>query len=173
MKIIYRPEGILDAEESYIIHGCNAQGRMGSGVAKVLFDRYPNVRSNYLEAYKACKDKGVPFLGTCHYCINNPHVVVNAITQEFYGYDGKLYASYEAILDVFISLNDEAGVLNNKRDEIAGTMLGSLPPMPAVAMPLIGCGLAGGDWKVVRDIIELTATNYQPVVYLNGASAPI
>jgi O-acetyl-ADP-ribose deacetylase (regulator of RNase III) len=165
MKIDYRPDSILDAVEPFIIHGCNAQGAMGSGVAKVLFDRYPTVRRTYLAEYERYRANGWKFLGTIHSCPKDdptdPHTIINAITQEFYGRDGKLYANYEAILDVFEKLNQDCSV--------AG---GELPER-AVAMPLIGCGLAGGDWKIVSEIIETTATNYQPVVYLNGETVPV
>jgi O-acetyl-ADP-ribose deacetylase (regulator of RNase III) len=164
MKIEYRPDGILDATERYIIHGCNAQGAMGSGVAKVLMDRYPNVRELYLGAHARAKKNNEKFLGTLHYCPNTPHHVINAITQEFYGRDGALYVSYEAVLDAFEKLNEEA-VRADRPNEL-------YPAMDAVAMPLIGCGLAGGDWNIVREIIETTAQNYQPVVYLNGAPVP-
>ena len=156
MQIIYKTASILDAAESYIIHGCNAQGKMGSGVAKVLFDRYPNVRTLYLAAYERARVDGKRFLGTIHYCPNEPHNVINAITQDGYGYDGRLYADYEAIAECFLAL-----------DAIAPQ--GS---MQAVAMPLVGCGLAGGSWPLVSEIIERTSTNYQPVVYVPDGKVP-
>lgn len=173
MKILYRQDGILDAEENYIIHGCNAQGAMGSGVAKVLFDRYPTVRTTYLAAHKKSVELGEKFLGTLHFVPNDPHNIINGITQEFYGRDGKLYASYEAIAEVFIELDEQADLINNHPEKMDGTILAGLPPMQAVAMPLLGCGLAGGSWTKVSEIIELTANHYQPIVYLNGEPIPV
>lgn len=166
MQILYKPQSILDADESYIVHGCNAQGRMGSGVARVLFERYPNVRENYLAAYQRSRLLGLPFLGTIELCENTPHIVINAITQEYFGYDGKLYASYEAIEKCMVEINHLAA-------GTADTTYPDLPPFDAVAMPLIGAGLAGGSWATISEIIERVSTHFQPVVYLNGAEVPV
>jgi O-acetyl-ADP-ribose deacetylase (regulator of RNase III) len=38
--------------------------------------------------------------------------------------------------------------------------------MKKVALPKIGSGLAGGDWKVISAIIENESKNYQPIVYV-------
>ena len=35
MNIIYKQGDLLECSEQVIVHGCNAQGVMGSGVAKV------------------------------------------------------------------------------------------------------------------------------------------
>lgn len=123
--------------------------KMGSGVAKVLFERYPNVRSIYLQQHHSHMIAGEPFLGSFHICPNDPHIVINAITQDKYGYDGKVYASYDAITKVFTSINEAAPGLG----------------IDMIAMPRIGAGLAGGDWTVISEIIENTSDNYQPVVY--------
>lgn len=165
MQIQYKQGSILDAPEKYIIHGCNAQGAMGSGVAKVLYERYPEVRRCYMHTHMNKTAANEPFLGTLHYVWGKPHTVINGITQEFYGKDGKLYASYEAIEQVFTQLNADAGVRNADDG-------GEYSNMTAVAMPLIGAGLAGGSWKIISEIIERTATNYQPVVYLVDGVIP-
>ncbi len=156
MQIIYKEGSILDAPEKFIVHGCNAQGKMGSGVAKVLFEQYPTVRSLYLIQHHGHMMMGKPFLGSTHVCPSAPHTIINAITQDKYGYDGKLYVSYDALLKVFLEINDELA-----------PQLG----IEALAMPRIGCGLAGGDWRIVAEIIENTSTNYQPVVYTLSSSS--
>lgn len=138
---------------------------MGSGVAKVLFERYPSIRVNYLAWYAAAQKNKEPFLGEIAYNPNHPHHVINAITQRGYGYDGKLYADYEAIESCFKKLNAEAERRNAAPNALYGVM-------HAVAMPLIGCGLAGGSWPVVSEIIERTSLNYQPVVYALDGIVP-
>lgn len=153
MRIIYKTGSILDAEEQYIVHGCNAQGRMGSGVARVLYERYPNVRKTYLAAHASAKREGVPFLGTVGYCENDPHTVINAITQEFFGYDGALYVSYEAVEQCMVEINRASNDWT-------------------VAMPLIGAGLAGGSWARISEIIERVSTDFQPVVYTLDGNIP-
>lgn len=155
VDIIYKQGSILEAPEPYIVHGCNAQGRMGSGVAKVLMDRYPAVRDCYLEKHEQYRADGVPFLGTVHTVkTGGPHLIFNAITQEFYGYDGGLYVSYEALEQCMNTINEALA---------PGTEATGVPAH--VAMPLIGCGLAGGHWPTVAEIVERASTHFQPVVY--------
>lgn len=154
MDIIYKTGSILEASEPYIIHGCNAQGKMGSGVAKVLMDAYPDVRERYLAHHAAASRANEPFLGTIHIGATEKHTVYNAITQEFYGYDGKLYVSYGAI-----------ELCMNALDKAMATIEAKTGEKPHVAMPLLGCGLAGGNWSVVSGIIERCSRHFQPVVY--------
>ncbi len=161
MDIIFKSPSILEATEPYIMHGCNAQGKMGSGVAKVLSDRYPEVREQYIKEHADWPHTDKPFLGSLHVVETDGHTVFNAITQEFYGYDGKLYASYDAIKQCLATVNE---IMHVRR-----TLTGEAQ---SVAMPLLGCGLAGGDWNIVGAIIADTSTDYQPVVYLNGADIP-
>ena len=155
MDIIYKVGDITRAEEPFIVHGANAQGAMGSGVAKALMDRYPTVREHYLVQHKASKKEGKPFLGTIHIGHSDTdRVIYNLITQEFYGYDGKLYASYEAIEQCMKAL-----------DESMRCIWDATGQKPHVAMPKIGAGLAGGDWDVISAIIKRASKHFQPVVY--------
>jgi len=62
--------------------------------------------------------------------------VLNCFTQQFYGYDGKQYVSYSAIKSVFNK------ILSYRH--IKGP----------IAIPKIGCGLAGGEWERVSEIIN-------------------
>ena len=47
MDIIYRQGNLLDAREIVILHGTNARGVMGSGVARQIRARWPNVYEIY------------------------------------------------------------------------------------------------------------------------------
>ena len=40
--------------------------------------------------------------------------------------------------------------------------------LPNVAMPLIGAGLANGEWAKIARRIEEESTNYQPIVYVES-----
>jgi O-acetyl-ADP-ribose deacetylase (regulator of RNase III) len=162
VDIIYKTGDLTRAEEPYIIHGCNAQGRMGSGVAKALMDRYPAVRERYLEQHAAAQAAAREFLGTIHVGHGDAQrTIFNAITQEFYGYDGKLYASYDAIEQCMTAL-----------DQTMEDIALSTGETPHVAMPLLGCGLAGGDWTVVSEIVQRCSKHFQPVVYTLDGVVP-
>ena len=127
---------LLDAKDA-IVHGCNCQGVMGSGVALQIRQKWPEVFTDYKAYYK----RGMLHLGATYYVAVEPDVFVfNAMTQEFYGRrEGAIYVSYEAVRMAFRKIN-----------KVVIKDLG----IKTVNFPLIGCGLAGGDWSVVSSIID-------------------
>jgi O-acetyl-ADP-ribose deacetylase (regulator of RNase III) len=152
MPIVETVKGsILNAPQMYIAHGVNCQNRMGSGVAKVLFGKYPIVKSSYHKFIKSCEflliNGQEDLLGMVELIlVDEKKHVLNCFTQEFYGYDKKKYVSYEAIKKCFTEIDGD-----NSIDE--------------VAIPKIGCGLAGGDWEAVSIIIDLCTPNTKITVY--------
>jgi O-acetyl-ADP-ribose deacetylase (regulator of RNase III) len=134
----YIKGSILDAPQKYIAHGVNAQNTMGSGVARVLFEKYPKVKKDYHFYHKDMLeylDANDDLLGS--YSVSDQDDgkgILNCYTQLYYGRSGKKYVSYDAIFDVF-KVMIAMGV-----DE--------------VAIPKIGCGLAGGNWEIVKQIID-------------------
>ena len=134
-KITQVNGNILNITKGLIVHGCNAQGVMGSGVAKSISDRYPLIKESYLEWYE---NYGLE-LGEVQYVqVSDGLVIANAITQLNYGRDKSvLYADYDAIRTSFINVNRFAARMNLD-----------------INYPLLGCGLANGKWPVVKDIIE-------------------
>lgn len=149
MKIEYVKGSVVDATESIIAQGCNAQGVMGSGVAKAIREKWPEV----FHVYKRhCGDYQDP-LGTINFIgtWDQTKLIANMITQRFYGRNGERYVDYDAVRKCMKLLNRRAGMY-------------SAPPH-RVAMPKIGAGLGGGDWEIISQIIEEESTNFQPVVY--------
>jgi O-acetyl-ADP-ribose deacetylase (regulator of RNase III) len=141
MKIQYVKGDLLLTPHRLILHGCNARGAMGSGVAKLIRSKYSKAFEDYFETYNGY---GLN-LGTCIFSDQSDgKVIINAITQETYGKNG-VHVSYWAIANVMRNLN--------RFNE-------------PIAMPMIGAGLGGGDWNVISAIIENEAKTYQPVVYL-------
>ena len=124
MKIVN--EDILTVTSGVIAHGVNCQRAMGSGVAKVLYTKYPEVREVYMQGGKG--DLGSVTIVP----INSELTIVNCYTQEFYGYDGKRYASPEALKGCMF-------ILSEMYEE--------------VHLPAIGCGLAGLELKELKEIL--------------------
>jgi len=147
MKIRYVKGDLLQAPEQYLIHGCNAKGFMGAGVAKLIRDKYPKAYKDYKDSYDSY---GLTLGSVIPSKQPDGKIILNAITQETLGYGG-IHVSYWAIANVMHQLNRWS-------DE----------QMKEVAMPQIGAGLAGGDWNVIEAIIENEAKNFQPVVYIYG-----
>jgi O-acetyl-ADP-ribose deacetylase (regulator of RNase III) len=144
VKIIYKKGDVTLAPEKVILHGCNAKGVMGSGVARAIRERYPEVYTDYRLTF--CR-RGLN-LGELHRSWGRDGVLIlNGITQGSYGL-GERHVNYEAVYNVLDAANDlhRTGV-------------------KAIAMPRIGAGLGGGNWRIIEAMIEETSTNYQPVVY--------
>jgi O-acetyl-ADP-ribose deacetylase (regulator of RNase III) len=106
---------------------------MGSGIAKLI-------RYNFPSAYEAdcktvCGDRKK--LGTFSSTVithSSTFVVVNAYTQYNYG-GSKIHADYDAIQKVFRLI----------KASFTGLRIG---------YPKIGAGLAGGDWDLIKNLIE-------------------
>jgi len=146
MQIRYVMGDLMTATEPVIVHGCNARGIMGSGVAKAIRDRYPHAYEKYRDRYL---NHGL-HLGECIWVECGDHVIVNAITQESFGSDPNVqYVFYDAISQVMREINSHRIFAEDNR----------------VAMPLIGAGRGGGSWPHIASIIESELTLVQPVVY--------
>jgi len=127
----YEKRDITTIRTGTIAHGVNCQGVMGSGVARALYDKWPEVKEDYLK----CKDNRA--LGVVQTVQVEPSLyVVNCFTQEHYGRDGRRYASPEAISEAL--------------DRVCNFVRKS-PFLPEeIYLPRIGCGLGGLDWE--RDV---------------------
>ncbi len=119
-----------------IAHGVNCQNKMGSGVAKALFDVWPEVKECYHMMFEEISPNNPDLLGITQKILCEHQVVYNLFTQLNYGYDGKKYVNYGAIAIAFKDLVDQG--------------------IKEIAIPKIGCGLAGGDWAFVEQLINDT-----------------
>lgn len=127
-----------------ICHQVNCRGKMGSGVAKQIRELYPMAYERYRLMCDLGKDNPSRLLGCIQhvYCKDDSsatgaRVIVNMFAQDRYGYDGICYTDYRAFEHCLEKL---------KR---------IVEPDSSIAMPCkIGCGLAGGDWNIVYDLID-------------------
>ena len=156
-------QNVTDIPTGFIVHGVNCQGAMGSGIAGAIAGKWPSVRDAYMDFINQ-KKASAPFqssslLGTVQRVAVRPNlIVVNAFTQDFFGADGKRYASPEAISK---ALNNIFGYVEDRvqNDEMFD------PTRFHVYMPQIGCGLGGLSWD----------TDVEPVVTAahRGKSFPL
>lgn len=136
-------KNIIFAEEDIIAHGCNCQGKMGSGVAKAIRARFPSAYTQYVDLCSSKKPKEL--LGIAQIILAdsvNKKFVANCFTQEYYGYDLKRYASQEAIEKSLTEVAEFANKYNY-----------------SVALPPIGCGLGGLSWDTIGPIVEKIFTS--------------
>ena len=126
-----------------IAHGCNAQGVMGSGVARAIRTTWPLAYTKYRKAFEL---RGNLKLGSVIIVPCKDKVIFNCITQKNYGGDGRLYLDYGSLKTCFVRLNN---ILHGNE----------------LAIPMIGAGLAGGDWNIIKDIINSETPNLDIHVY--------
>lgn len=131
---------VLKADADVICHQVNCQGVMGSGVAKQIRDKYPEVFEKYNKfcSYfdKADTEKMlgmvVPVMVE-----DNQKLICNLFSQNNFGYDGHQYTDYKAMKKC----------LKYVRENVS--------PDHVIALPyLMGCCRGGGDWSIVYRLIE-------------------
>jgi O-acetyl-ADP-ribose deacetylase (regulator of RNase III) len=137
----HRIGNIADLQVGVIIHQVNCQGVMGSGVAAALRARYPVIWERYKQRCDDNIDSGAQtaaLLGHAQLVqVTDGLWVCNLFSQNNYGRDGRRYTSYDALDTGLKHLWDQLKPLHG-----------------ALHHPLIGSGLGGGDWNVVKAIIE-------------------
>ncbi|WP_170563271.1 macro domain-containing protein [Ruegeria atlantica] len=125
----------LDGEFDVIVHGCNCFHAMGAGIARVIAAHFPDA----LEADKRTEYGARSKLGTISSARitrgMTDFVVVNAYTQFHWGGSGPL-VDYDAISGCFSTIADTY-------------------PTSRIGYPMIGAGLAGGDWTEIAQRINV------------------
>lgn len=144
IKIKTQIGNLMNVTAGHIVHGCNAQGVMGSGVALAVKRKFPGAFTTYLAHYT----QGTLKLGVAYpYQDNDDLVIWNAITQDNFGY-GLRQVSYDAVETCFAQINwflNEGGMDNTKFTQ-----------PNEVHIPMIGAARGGGNWEIIREIIEQT-----------------
>lgn len=148
-----------------IVHGCNCGGTMGDGIAKTIATEFPEA----LEVDRATRLWDRTKLGTyskvsvfLEIPSSTPKhgVIINAYTQYHWrgkGPNGGPLCEYDALRSVFQGLKEEFGGCGR-----------------AFGVPAIGAARAGGDWNVIRGIIdeELWGEDVTFVEYFNASADP-
>ena len=129
---------IFESGADVILHQVNCQGIMGSGIAKQVKAKYPNVFLSYKKICDGFSDKKKLLgMGQC-VRTDDGKFIVNLFAQENFGYDGKCYTDYKALKKCLEQVRDYPMF-----DE------------QIIAIPyLMGCHRGGGDWNVVYKMIE-------------------
>ena len=140
MKIITKIGNLMDVTSGHMVHGANAQGVMGAGVALAIKNKYPGAYLDYRNIYE---EEGLELGVSYPYCPTSDLVIWNAITQEWFGQPGR-NCSYDAIQTCFEDINKAVTGF----DQIA----------KEIHIPALGAGLGGGNWEIIREIIEQTCT---------------
>ena len=164
MSIHFVKGNLLDAKLDYYCHQVNCQGRMGSGIAKAIKEKWPMVYDEYVQKYQEREDEilrtsstfehspsaGETLLGEIQLIqVDIDKTVVNMFAQEYYGYDGRRYTSYDAFWACLGKIKEQ------------------VPKGSKIGFPYkIGCGLGGANWQVIfQMIMEVLEEDYQVYIY--------
>ncbi|MCT8176347.1 macro domain-containing protein [Variovorax sp. CY25R-8] len=124
----------LDGKFDVIVHGCNCQCQMGKGIALSIKQRFPEAYAADCRTTKGDERKLGTFSEAEILRGTRSFHVVNAYTQ-FHWRGTGIKADYEAIRKAMGAV----------KSRFSGKRIG---------YPKIGAGLAGGDWDLIRSILE-------------------
>ena len=161
----YKVGNLLDAPVDYICQQVNCQGRMSSGIAKAIKEKWSIVYDEYVQKYQEREDEILRTSGSFEYIpstgetllgeiqliqIDIDKIVINMFAQEYYGYDGKKYTSYDAFWTC-----------------LEGIKL-TVPKGSKIGFPYrIGCGLGGANWQVISTMIEeVLSKDFDVYIYM-------
>lgn len=139
--MIVMPGDVLQTPIEIIAHQVNCLGTMRAGLAKQIKDKYPHVESWY-KIYCHKRDTQ-PILGTGQIVHQDDHYFFNIFGQYGYG-TSKRQTDYKAFKSGFKDAIAKYRFLTN-----------DYKSQLKIAIPYhIGCGLAGGDWKIITKILD-------------------
>lgn len=122
-----------------VCHQVNCRGVMGAGLAKQIRKKHPYVYDLYRDKCIQIQN-GIGGLGDVQFCSAleySGYVVANIFGQDGYGRD-KQYTDYNALRKAFAHIAQAF-------------------PHDTIRIPYkMGCGLGGGEWPAVLQIIEET-----------------
>lgn len=129
-------------------HQCNCFCRMGRGIAPQLAEAFPEVRVADNNTYDIEPDNK---LGSITIAETEGPVIYNAY--------GQLHWKHYPVAP---GRNTDYGALANALVKIRRDMQSK--GLRTLGLPKIGCGLAGGDWFKVREIIAQVFDSYDIAV---------
>jgi O-acetyl-ADP-ribose deacetylase (regulator of RNase III) len=139
---------------SAIVHGCNIHCTMGAGIAPQIAEAWPQARDVDNRTNKGHRNK----LGKASiaHSTKDQMFIFNAYIQDHFRSNpltGGPAVEYDKLYDCFRGVNE---YMKGKGNEFIG-------------IPMIGAGLAGGDWNTIETLINVSTPDikievveYQP-----------
>lgn len=155
--IKFKDGDLLSGDCNVMCHQVNCQGVMGSGIAKTIRDRFPRVYQRFLWRHQ----KEGSHLGDIDIIYQEEGIrkfyIVNLYSQDKYLPRNVCHTDYDAFREC----------LRKLRAEIEHYEQHCLPKKKfKIGFPdHIGCGLAGGDWNIVLQIIKDELADCDVVIY--------
>lgn len=163
--MIYEAKGnLLNSKCQFICHQVNCQGKMGSGIALSIKNKWPIVYEQYIKHYENKENEILQLCGSWEITpevseillgdsqiipVSSDKNVINMFAQQYYGYDGRRYTSYDAFWDCLEKIRK------------------TVPKGSTIGFPKnIGCCRGGANWEVIKKmIIEALAYDYEVYIF--------
>lgn len=142
-----------NGEVTIIAHCCNCFNTMGSGIAPQIAKAFPDAKEADDETMRADYDKLGTFTMSVTEFEEHDVIVYNLYGQ--YGFGNR----QSGVIDL------NYYYLTKALEEMREDLLYSGEQDSKIGFPKIGCGLAGGDWKVVSQIIETIFDGFDVTIY--------
>lgn len=159
--IYWKKGNLLESDCDYICQQVNCMGKMNSGIAKQIREKWPIVYQNYMAKCNFSHPSGyihpelllgdIQIVGLWDdYNETKFHQsVINLYSQLNYGYDGRRYTSYDAFWNCVNLIKQ------------------SVPTDKKIGFPYnIGCGLGGANWNVILTMIDTVLADYTVEIYV-------
>lgn len=138
---------LLKSDCDVLIHCCNCFNTMGAGIARALADRWPGVRAADDKTERGDRSK----FGKFTVYSNEKITVYNLYGQYNFG-TSKRMVNYEAVLRGLERIAKDLKEKGVYKEVDIGTYK-------------LGCGLAGGNWNIMKPIIEEAFPDKEIMVY--------
>ena len=137
----------------FMIHGCNCFSSMNAGIAKQIKEEFPEAfRVDYKYEVDAPIDKLGIFSEVSFYGYGT---IINAYTQ----YNPGANFEYSALESCLYYLKLRCQERRYRKEHNL-----KWRQEPKLGLPLIGCGIGGGDFKVVKKILEKFSSDFDITV---------
>jgi O-acetyl-ADP-ribose deacetylase (regulator of RNase III) len=146
MPLLTVKGNLLDSDCQVMMHQCNCFSTMGAGIAKQFAQKWPEV-SQADKAFMPYNPTGKLGQVSRALVAHSSVFVYNLYGQYNYG-TGKQQTNYEALNSAIRKMLEELKQLPMFTDLKMGLPYG------------MGCGLAGGDWKIVSAMLEKISAEY-------------
>lgn len=145
--INYKKGNLMSCEEEAFGHGANCKKTMGKGVAKFVKEKYPEL---YMADQNSPTTENERLGNFTKAKLRNGKTGYNIYSQfdyrKKYG-DSDINVNYRAL---------ESGIKNTLEDMVKNGL-------KSLALPKIGCGLAGGDWAIVENMLNKLSEKYSEI----------
>lgn len=141
---------VFASNADIIAHGVNCKGAFGAGVAAIVARKYPKARHYYQDKFEedGWRIGDVQFVKV----LGKQEYIANCTTQHNFGSNDSIpgfHVDYDAIRSCMEKVKEFAK--NNNF---------------SVGMPKIGSGLAGGNWDMIKSILDEVFHDHDATVYV-------